>query len=225
MINSIPVYNDSGAQIHTASLVVNDKKTACSSTITKVINAIRRNLKPVRRAHYKNPSNINKSTRKIRPQKRMGRSRQGSCKALHMRGGAVKFGFSGDTQRDSIRRYRYHAKINKKEKACVLNTVILNKYNNDKIFVVQDENLSVFTKTKKFLSFIDILKIRRPLILYANKTQLWLGAQNLKDSVALNVHNVNIVDFLRYTEIIMNEQTLKILNEQLATYSNENINP
>lgn len=214
MTISIPVYDNNGTKTHTADLAIKDK-VASPSTICKVVNAIRRNLSPVRRAHYKNPSNINKSTRKIRPQKRMGRARLGSCKGLQMRGGAVKFGFSGETQRDSLRRYRYKAKINKKERLAVLNTVILNKYNNDKIFVIKDGDLSMFGKTKQFLSFIDIFKINKPLVLYAVKANLWLGAQNVKNSTALNVKNVNIVDLLRYSEIIIDEQSLKILNEQL----------
>ena len=109
------------------------------SLLYKVIRALIRNSKRVRSSHYKCKSGLSGSGKKIRPQKGTGKSRQGTCKEIHMRGGAVKFGFSGNKERDFGRRFRSYSNINKKEKSRVLFGILADRIRHNNVFIFDSE--------------------------------------------------------------------------------------
>lgn len=182
--------------------------TANKTTIYRVTTSIFSNMNRVRSCHYKNVSGLEGSTRKIRQQKRTGKSRQGSIREIHMRGGAVKFGFTGIKALDAHRRYRSYKKINRKEARLALLQLIANRYQNNNLYVF--DNLNSFDKTKDAFAQLNTLSISRPIIVYG-ETGLSKAYNNLKDKTISNVASLNAYKVLSKPELMFDKSSIEVL--------------
>ena len=188
--------------------------------MSKTVRALNNNCKICRSAHYKCISGIKGSSRKIRPQKRMGKSRQGELRNIHMKGGSVKFGYSGDKERDSIRRYKSKILINKKEKLLVSQYVFSNKLENNLIHVIdfskyKYENLKT-KNTQEFLNkFINIKAIHT----FVYDKCYNRSISNLNFLRLQNISSLNIVDLLKNNNVIFDvESIVKFLDKLKIKY-------
>lgn len=175
-------------------------------TIYKALAAVYGNMNRVRSSHYKNVSGITGSTRKMRPQKRTGKSRQGSIREIHMRGGAVKFGFTGDKAKDLGRRFRSFKFINKKESKVSRLQVFANRFQFNKLFIV--DSLASHEKTKDASNMLKILGVKKPLIVFG-QAGISCGFNNVKDVAISNVEGLNIYKMIRSVEMIFDKTSVE----------------
>jgi ribosomal protein L4 len=171
--------------------------------INRYVNMLVNNIHRVRSSHYKSISGLSGSKRKIRPQKRMGRSRQGSIREIHMRGGAIKFGFSGNKNRDNHLRYRTKLAINKKEKTLGQKIILANKIKYSTIHIVDSKTILnddikiIKTKTMQAeLSKVCNTKSQYGFIYETNA--LLHSISNIRNISLQNIASMNILYMLKY---------------------------
>ena len=187
------------------------------SLLYKVISSITRNSKRIRSSHYKCKSGLSGSSKKIRPQKGTGKSRQGTCKEIHMRGGAVKFGFSGDKFIDFIRRYKSYNHLNKKEKQLTLFGILADKFRNNFIYLFEfGVNVCINTDSinglKIFLNVRSNLK-EKSICIYKNKllNNLFSNYFFIKK---INCTDINLLDLLYADKVICEKDAFEYLIEK-----------
>lgn len=175
-----------------------------------VVKGTKHCSKMIRPSHYKSISAINKTSRKPFPQKRTGNARQGSLASIHMRGGAVAFGFSENAGSKS--RLKSHFKINKKIKALAYIHIIKNKYDNEKILLFNDwKDFPV--KTKDIADFKNKLGIKDQepcLFVYDTQAEYsaLLAIRNLKNCNTISASSVNVIDLLKNHYILFDIKSL-----------------
>lgn len=156
----------------------------------------------------KTRSEVSGGGRKPWRQKGTGNARQGSIRAPHFVGGGIVFGPT--TNRN------YTKKQNKKERRLALKSALTYKAQDKEIIVV--ENFTVDTpKTKDFIKLLDILKINgKSLIVVKELTDnLILASRNLSDVKVIETHEINTYDVMNYTNLVMTEEAVKMLEEVL----------
>ena len=156
----------------------------------------------------KTRSEVSGGGRKPWRQKGTGNARQGSIRAPHFVGGGVVFGPT--TERN------YTKKQNRKERRLALKSALTHKANAKEIIVV--ENFIVDTpKTKDFMKLLETLKISgKSLIVVKELTDnLILASRNLSDVKVIETHEINTYDVMNYTNLVMTEEAVKMLEEVL----------
>ena len=156
----------------------------------------------------KTRSEVSGGGRKPWRQKGTGNARQGSIRAPHFVGGGVVFGPT--TNRN------YTKKQNRKERRLALKSALTHKANAKEIIVV--ENFIVDTpKTKDFRKLLETLKISgKSLIVVKELTDnLILASRNLSDVKVIETHEINTYDVMNYTNLVMTEEAVKMLEEVL----------
>ena len=156
----------------------------------------------------KTRSEVSGGGRKPWRQKGTGNARQGSIRAPHFVGGGVVFGPT--TNRN------YTKKQNRKERRLALKSALTHKANAKEIIVV--ENFIVDTpKTKDFMKLLETLKISgKSLIVVKELTDnLILASRNLSDVKVIETHEINTYDVMNYTNLVMTEEAVKMLEEVL----------
>lgn len=185
------------------------------TTIYRVVRAVYNNMNRLRYSHYKTQTALAGSKRKIRPQKRLGRARQGCSREIHMRGGGVKFGFSGDKERDLKRRYRSYLKINKKERYNATLGILANKNRLGCLHIFEDlKHFDNIQNTSKLLK--EILPI---LIVYKDKENI-RNMANIKDLSYIHVDRLNVYYILKYKNIAFEKNTIQRV---LKIETNQNV--
>ena len=156
----------------------------------------------------KTRSEVSGGGRKPWRQKGTGNARQGSIRAPHFVGGGVVFGPT--TNRN------YTKKQNRKERRLALKSALTHKANAKEIIVV--ENFIVDTlKTKDFMKSLETLNISgKSLIVVKELTDnLILASRNLSDVKVIETHEINTYDVMNYTNLVMTEDAVKMLEEVL----------
>ena len=156
----------------------------------------------------KTRSEVSGGGRKPWRQKGTGNARQGSIRAPHFVGGGVVFGPT--TNRN------YTKKQNRKERRLALKSALTHKANAKEIIVI--ENFIVDTpKTKDFMKLLETLKISgKSLIVVKELTDnLILASRNLSDVKVIETHEINTYDVMNYTNLVMTEEAVKMLEEVL----------
>lgn len=203
-------------QDYSGSIMIEDKLVEydCSHLLSKTIRVLNNNLRICRSSHYKCVSGIRGSSKKIRPQKRMGKSRQGELRNIHMKGGAVKFGYSGNKKRDSIRRYKRKLSINKKEKLLISQNVLKNKLINNLIYVIDFNNFKNKKTSKSLNLFKKFLNIdsRYTFVYDKNYNK---SISNLNFLRIQNISSLNIIHILKNNYIIFDINSITKLLDKL----------
>lgn len=156
----------------------------------------------------KTRSEVSGGGRKPWRQKGTGNARQGSTRAPHWVGGGVVFGPTPNRN--------YTKKQNKKERRLALKSALTYKANDKNIIVV--ENIEMTTpKTKDFIKLLEDLKITgKTLIVVKELTDnLILASRNLSDVKVIETHEINTFDVTYYKNLVMTEETVKMLEEVL----------
>ena len=156
----------------------------------------------------KTRSDVSGGGRKPWRQKGTGNARQGSIRAPHFVGGGIVFG--PNTNRN------YTKKQNRKERRLALKSALTHKANNKEIIVV--ENFDVKSnKTKDFMKVLEDLKITgKALIVVKELTdELILASRNLSDIKVIESHEINTYDVMNYTNLVLTEEVVKMLEEVL----------
>ena len=164
-------------------------------------------------AHVKTRAEVRGGGKKPWKQKGTGRARAGSSRSPLWIGGGVIFGPRKDRN--------FSKKLNKKMKQKALLMSISDKIANDVVVVLDKFELAEI-KTKAFNNIIsavekNVLKTNRRSMLLINDAKddvVIRSGRNLKGLEIINIDNINILDVLKYKNLLLTESVIKKLEER-----------
>lgn len=170
-------------------------------------------------AHTKNRSEVRGGGKKPWNQKGTGRARAGTSRSPIWIGGGVTFGPRKDRN--------FKKNLNKKMKRKALFMILSDKVKNNAI-VVLDEIVIKEYKTKKVDKILnkienDILKNNRrsSLIIEIDKNEnLKYSIKNLQGAKIINLENINILDLLKYQNLLITKKAVEKIEEIYKKKSN-----
>lgn len=209
-LNRLDIYNNKELKKNNINIDFIDKISVVNSHLVHfVAKGLNHNINLVRPSHYKSISAVNKTSRKPFAQKRTGRARQGTLKAVHMRGGCVAFGFSSNVGSKS--RYKSFFKINKKVKNLAYLHLIKNKFDNCKLIIFNSWNF-IPKKTSQIFEVMQELKNTsyRFAFIYNNGLDFdkLIAVDNIKNCTKISANTLNVLDILRYHYLIFDIDAL-----------------
>lgn len=155
----------------------------------------------------KNRSEVRGGGRKPWRQKGTGRARQGSIRSPQWVGGGVVFG-------PTPRSYSY--KLPKKVRRLAIKSVLSSKALENELVVVDSLTFDA-PKTKEFRQVLQSLNVNeKALVVVDDKSQFAaLSARNLPGVKVIAPDNVNVLDVISYTKLIMTQSALTQVEEAL----------
>lgn len=141
-------------------------------------------------------------------QKGTGRARQGSIRAPQWTGGGVALG-------PKPRSYRYS--VNKKIKKIALKSALTVKYNDYKVFVIEDMKLDEI-KTAKIAALLKGLEVNSKALIVtaAADPVIYKSARNIKGVTPTHVETLNTYDVMNNEAFIISKDAIEKIEEVLA---------
>ena len=204
---SVSVYNKDGKEIEKMDL--NDSVFAAPVNEHLVHMAVVLQLANKRQGTQKakTRSEVRGGGRKPWRQKGTGHARQGSIRAPQWTGGGVVF---APTPRD------YSFKMNKKEKAAAMKSVLSAKVSEEKLIVVDSLDFEK-PKTKEMKAVLDNLKINKALVVVdGDSANAILSAKNLPTARGVYSNSISVYDILKYDTMIASSAAVKKIQEVYA---------
>ena len=204
---SVSVYNMEGKEVEKIDL--NDSVFAAPVNEHLVHMAVVLQLANKRQGTQKakTRSEVRGGGRKPWRQKGTGHARQGSIRAPQWTGGGVVF---APVPRD------YSFKMNKKEKAAAMKSVLSSKVNENKLIVVDSLDFEA-PKTKKMKEVLDNLKANKALVVVdGDAANTVLSVKNLQDARAVYSNAISVYDILKYDTVVVTKSAVKAIEEVYA---------
>ena len=157
----------------------------------------------------KNRSEVSGGGRKPWRQKGTGHARQGSIRAVQWVGGGR---YGTPVPRD------YSKKQNRKERQLALRSALTEKANDNELIVIEKLVLDT-PKTKEMLSVLETLKIADKKVLIVVKEldeNLILASRNLKNAILITADEINVLDLVATSNVLITEDAVKAIEEVLA---------
>ena len=214
MVN-VSVYNMEGKEVGTMEL--SDSVFAAPVNEHLVHMAVQLQLANKRQGTQKakTRSEVRGGGRKPWRQKGTGHARQGSTRAPQWTGGGVVF---APVPRD------YSFKMNKKEKAAAMRSVLSSKVSENKFFVIDEIQMDEY-KTKKIIAMLEALGTKKALIVLDNADEKVIkSAANIqgvktsfikKDEVSVSA-TLSVYDVLKYDTVVIVKNAAKNIEEVYA---------
>ena len=141
-------------------------------------------------------------------QKGTGRARQGSIRAPQWIKGGIALG-------PRPRSYVY--KVNKKERALAVRSVLSAKVQEQELVVVDKLSLKEI-KTAEMVKTLANLKVegKAVVLLPANDVNVQKSARNIEGVKTLTVDTINVYDLLKYNKLVLTVDSVKNLEEVYA---------
>ena len=141
-------------------------------------------------------------------QKGTGRARQGSIRAPQWIKGGIALG-------PRPRSYVY--KVNKKERALAVRSVLSAKVQEQELVVVDKLSLKEI-KTAEMVKTLANLKVegKAVVLLPANNVNVQKSARNIEGVKTLTVDTINVYDLLKYNNLVLPLETVKKIEEVYA---------
>ncbi len=212
---NVSVYNMEGKEV--GSMELNDTIFAAPENEHLVHMAVTLQLANKRQGTQKakTRSEVRGGGRKPWRQKGTGHARQGSTRSPQWTGGGVVF---APVPRD------YSFKMNKKEKAAAMKSVLSSKVNEKKFIVVDDIKVDEF-KTKKIVSMLEALNTKKAVIVLDDVDEkVMKSAANLKnvktafvkvDDASVSA-TISVYDILKYDTIVIAKKAVENIEEVYA---------
>ncbi len=161
----------------------------------------------------KSKSEVSGSNKKPWRQKGTGRARSGSIRSPIWRSGGVCF---------ASKPKKYNIKVNKKVYKLAFKMILSKLFKNyNKNIYILDNIFINKPKTKYFLNYFNFIKMYKCLLILDKlDNNLLLSSRNLYNFKVCDVFHINIVDLVIYKSIILNLNSIKIIEKRLL---NENI--
>ena len=204
---SVSVYNKEGKEVE--KLELNDSVFAAPVNEHLVHMAVVLQLANKRQGTQKakTRSEVRGGGRKPWRQKGTGHARQGSIRAPQWTGGGVVF---APVPRD------YSFKMNKKEKAAAMKSVLSSKLSEEKIVVVDSLDFEV-PKTKEMKKVLDNLKVNKALVVVdGDAANTILSVKNLKEARGVYSNAISVYDILKYDTVVITKSAVKAIEEVYA---------
>ena len=204
---SVSVYNKEGKEVEKMEL--NDSVFAAPVNEHLVHMAVVLQLANKRQGTQKakTRSEVRGGGRKPWRQKGTGHARQGSIRAPQWTGGGVVF---APVPRD------YSFKMNKKEKAAAIKSVLSSKVSENKLIVVDSLEFEA-PKTKEMKRILDNLKAEKALVVVEGEAaNTILSVKNLKAARGVYSNAINVYDILKYDTVVVTKNAVKAIEEVYA---------
>ena len=204
---SVSVYNKEGKEVEKMEL--NDSVFAAPVNEHLVHMAVVLQLANKRQGTQKakTRSEVRGGGRKPWRQKGTGHARQGSIRAPQWTGGGVVF---APVPRD------YSFKMNKKEKAAAIKSVLSSKVSENKLIVVDSLEFEA-PKTKEMKRILDNLKAEKALVVVEGEAaNTILSVKNLKAARGVYSNAINVYDILKYDTVVVTKDAVKAIEEVYA---------
>lgn len=172
-------------------------------------------------AHTKTKAEVRGGGKKPWKQKGTDRARAGSSRSPIWIGGGVTFG--------PRKERNFSKKINKKMKQKAITMVLSDRLANNNMAIInkieiQDYKTKIFNNILKkveniFPSGDDKSKKSKRSILFVNNNKdekVVFSGRNLPGFNIINLENLNIVDLLKYKNLIITESAVKIINDRYS---------
>lgn len=158
-------------------------------------------------ASTKTRSEVSGGGRKPYRQKGTGNARQGSTRSPQWPGGGIVFGPKPRS---------FDKKQNKKERRLALLSALSSKYQEKELIVVDSLNIDT-PKTKEFNTALSSIKAdKKSLVVFAGENNnLELATRNNSSVKSLEVSKINVLDILSNTNLVIDEEAVKKLEEVL----------
>ncbi len=171
-------------------------------------------------AHTKTKAEVRGGGKKPWKQKGTGRARAGSSRSPIWIGGGVTFGPRKDRN--------FSKKINKKMKQKAITMVLSDRLSTSNMAIVDKFDMGEFN-TKTFNGFLKkvenifpvnskVKKAKRS-VLFVNDgkdEKVLMSARNLAGLSIINLENINIIDLLKYKNLIITESAVKTIDERYS---------
>ena len=204
---SVSVYNKEGKEVEKIDL--NDSVFAAPVNEHLVHRAVVLQLANKRQGTQKakTRSEVRGGGRKPWRQKGTGHARQGSIRAPQWTGGGVVF---APVPRD------YSFKMNKKEKAAAMKSVLTTKLNEEKLIVVDALDFEA-PKTKEMKAVLDNLKVAKALVVVDEAAaNAILSTNSLKEARGVYSNSISVYDILKYDTVVVTKSAVKAIEEVYA---------
>jgi len=158
-------------------------------------------------AHTKVMSDVRGGGKKPWRQKGTGRARHGSSRSPIWKGGGVTFG--------PRKNRNFTKKINKKVKIKALLMVLTDKFQNDKLKVIDNLKLEN-RKTKDLLKIIKNIKLEdKKVLIGLEKKDINIqdSAKNLKDIKAMSSDSFNVYTLLKHENLLLTKAAVEKINK------------
>jgi len=209
----IKVYNQTAEFVH--DLELSEKIFGVKSNAELLHQAVVTQMGNERQvlADTKDRSEVRGGGKKPWKQKGTGRARVGSSRSPIWKGGGVTFGPTSDRN--------FSKKINKKMKQKAIFMALSDKLVNGTLVILDDLKMEEF-KTKKFNEVLTAIETkvlnndrRNILIINDSKDEkVKYSARNLKGTEIINLENINIVELLKFKNLLLTEAAVKTLEER-----------
>ncbi|SNB46473.1 50S ribosomal protein L4 [Geobacter sp. DSM 9736] len=148
----------------------------------------------------KNRSAVSGGGKKPFRQKGTGGARQGSIRAPHYPGGGVAFG-----PRPKV----YDLSMNKKARKAALRSALSLLYKDNRMTVMNNLDLAEIS-TKQFAGVLNSFSVAKALVIIdGTNRNLELSARNIKDVKVLKSDGLNVVDILKYKNVIFTQDAVR----------------
>ncbi|MGN0153123.1 MAG: 50S ribosomal protein L4 [Lachnospiraceae bacterium] len=204
---TVAVYNTEGKEVD--KLELNDSVFGVEINEHLVHQAVVAQLANKRQGTQsaKTRAEVRGGGRKPWRQKGTGHARQGSTRSPQWTGGGVVF---APKPRD------YSMKLNKKEKAGAMKSVLTSKVNDEK-FIVLDEFKLDEIKTKKFVEVMNNLEVAKALVVLKDNDQnVVLSAKNVPGVKTALTNTINVYDILKYDTVVITKDAVAAIEEVYA---------
>lgn len=204
-----PVYSMDGKKIDSIKL---DAKTfgirVAPVLMTRAVVAQRAAARSVL-AHTKTRAERRGGGRKPWKQKGTGRARQGSIRSPQWRKGGVVFGPRNNRN--------YELKLNRKERRKAILGALSKAAANDAVIIMDELSLSAI-KTKPLAQLFKKLPVKRNalLVLPEHNENVELSARNLSNVKAQIATNLNVIDLLSHTHVVIEKKALEVVTKTYA---------
>ena len=204
----VALYNQQGAQV--GEIVLNETIFGIEPHKQAMFDAVIMQRASMRQGTHKTKTRteVRGGGRKPWKQKGTGRARQGSIRAPQWRGGGIVF---GPVPRS------YAQKLNKKVRRLALKSALSTKVVENEI-VVLDALAFEAPKTKEMISVLGALNITsKALVVTAEEnTTVELSTRNIPGVKVLSVAQLNVLDLLDATKLVITQDAVKKIEEVLA---------
>ncbi|MCI8337705.1 MAG: 50S ribosomal protein L4 [Lachnospiraceae bacterium] len=205
---NVSVYNMEGSEV--GKMDLNDNVFAAKVNEHLMHMAVVLQLANKRQGTQKakTRSEVRGGGRKPWRQKGTGHARQGSTRAPQWTGGGVVF---APTPRD------YSFKMNKKEKAGAMKSALTSRVNEEK-FLVLDTLKFDEIKTKKMVSVLDALKVKKALVILdgEDNANVALSARNIPGVRVVAANAICVYDILKYETVVTTKNAVSKIEEVYA---------
>ena len=204
----VALYNQQGAQV--GEVALNEAIFGIEPHKQAMFDAVIMQRASLRQGTHKTKTRteVRGGGRKPWKQKGTGRARQGSIRSPQWRGGGIVFG-------PVPRSYSY--KLNKKVRRLALVSALSSKVLENE-FLVLDQLALEMPKTKEMITVLGALNANaKTLIVTADENKnVELSARNIPGVKVLSATQINVLDLLDATKLVITKEAVEKIEEVLA---------